>query len=113
MRARTAGTDSAKSVVSRILARSSAEWLANASCRDARSAVESIRRWQNAAGRGDYPAARRLLITADAGGSNGYRTRAWKTELAALAEQTGLEITVCHFPPGTQCRCLCGASSSW
>ena len=64
-------------------------------------AVESIRRWWNAAGRGDYPAARRLLITADAGGSNGYRTRAWKTELAALAAGTGLEITVCHFPPGT------------
>ena len=63
-------------------------------------AVESIRRWWNAAGRGDYPAARRLLITADAGGSNGYRTRAWKTELAALAAGTGLEITVCHFPAG-------------
>ena len=44
---------------------------------------------------------RRLLITADAGGSNGYRTRAWKTELAALAAETGLEITVCHLPPGT------------
>jgi hypothetical protein len=64
-------------------------------------AVESIRRWWNAAGRGDYPRARRLLITADAGGSNGYRTRAWKAELAALAVETGLEISVCHFPPGT------------
>ena len=64
-------------------------------------AVESIRRWWNAAGRGDYPRARRLLITADAGGSNGYRARAWKTELAALAAGTGLEITVCHLPPGT------------
>jgi hypothetical protein len=64
-------------------------------------AVESIRRWWNAAGRGDYPQARRLLITADAGGSNGYRARAWKTELAALAAETGLEITVCHLPPGT------------
>ena len=64
-------------------------------------AVESIRRWWKAAGRGDYPQARRLLITADAGGSNGYRTRAWKAELAALAVETGLEITVCHFPPGT------------
>jgi Rhodopirellula transposase DDE domain len=69
-------------------------------------AVESIRRWWNAAGSGDYPQARRLLITADAGGSNGYRTRAWKAGLAALAAETGLEITVCHFPPGTQCRCL-------
>jgi len=64
-------------------------------------AMESIRRWWNAVGRGDYPHARRLLITADAGGSNGYRARAWKTELAALAAETGLEITVCHFPPGT------------
>jgi transposase len=69
-------------------------------------AVESIRRWWNAAGSSAYPRARRLLITADAGGSNGYRTRAWKAGLAALAEQTGLEITCCHFPPGTQCRCL-------
>ena len=65
-------------------------------------AVESIRCWWQAAGRSEYPAARRLLITADAGGSNGYRTRAWKTELAALAEQTGLQITCCHFPPGTR-----------
>ena len=64
-------------------------------------AVESIRRWWNSRGRHDYPHARRLLITADAGGSNGYRTRTWKTELAALAAQTGLQISVCHFPPGT------------
>ena len=64
-------------------------------------AVETIRRWWNARGQLDYPAAGRLLVTADAGGSNGYRTRAWKTGLAALALQTGLEITVCHFPPGT------------
>jgi len=64
-------------------------------------AVESIRRWWKADGQGDYPLARRLLITADAGGSNGHRTRAWKAELAALAMETGLEITCCHFPPGT------------
>jgi hypothetical protein len=64
-------------------------------------AVESVRRWWNARGRADYPAAGRLLVTADAGGSNGYRTRAWKAGLAALAAETGLEITVCHFPPGT------------
>lgn len=64
-------------------------------------AVESVRRWWNTAGRAGYPDATRLLITADAGGSNGYRTRAWKTELATLALQTGLAITVCHFPPGT------------
>jgi transposase len=64
-------------------------------------AVESLRRWWHAVGGAAYPQARRLLVTADAGGSNGYRTRAWKSELAALAGQTGLEITVCHFPPGT------------
>ncbi|WP_329319114.1 MULTISPECIES: ISAzo13 family transposase [unclassified Streptomyces] len=64
-------------------------------------AVASIRRWWQARGRHDYPAATRLLITADAGGSNGYRTRAWKTELSALAAETGLDITVCHMPPGT------------
>jgi hypothetical protein len=64
-------------------------------------AVESIRRWWNGAGRDGYPQARGLLITADAGGSNGYRTRAWKTGLAALAAETGLAITVCHLPPGT------------
>src|SRR5947207_3691981 len=69
-------------------------------------AAESIRRWWKAAGQGEYPLARRLLITADAGGSNGYRTRAWKAELAALAAETGPEHTCCHFPPGTQCRCL-------
>ena len=64
-------------------------------------AVASLRRWWHAQGRAAYPAARRLLVTADAGGSNSYRTRAWKTELAALAAETGLAITVCHFPPGT------------
>ena len=55
-------------------------------------AVESIRRWWTTTGRHTYPTARRLLITADAGGSNGYRTRAWKTELAALAVESGLLI---------------------
>jgi transposase len=64
-------------------------------------AVEAIRRWWKTAGQGEYPLARRLLITADCGGSNGHRTRAWKAELAALAAETGLQITVCHFPPGT------------
>ena len=52
-------------------------------------------------GPGRLPARPRLLITADAGGSNGYRTRAWKAELAAFALETGLAVTVCHFPPGT------------
>jgi len=64
-------------------------------------AVESIRRWWKAMGQAAYPLARRLLITADAGGSNSYRTRAWKAELAAFALDTGLSVTVCHFPPGT------------
>jgi hypothetical protein len=64
-------------------------------------AVESIRRWWNQMGKARFPNAERLMITADAGGSNGYRLRAWKTELAALAAETGLRITVCHYPPGT------------
>lgn len=64
-------------------------------------AVESIRRWWHGQGQDSYPQATRLLITADAGGSNGYRTRAWKLELAHLAAETGLTITVCHLPPGT------------
>ncbi|MFJ1958744.1 ISAzo13 family transposase [Streptomyces microflavus] len=64
-------------------------------------AVESIRRWWPGQGQAAYPRATRLLITADAGGSNGYRTRAWKLELAQLAAETGLTITVCHLPPGT------------
>ncbi|MFF5781645.1 ISAzo13 family transposase [Streptomyces virginiae] len=64
-------------------------------------AVESIRRWWHGQGHAAYPQATRLLITADAGGSNGYRTRAWKLELARLAADTGLTITVCHLPPGT------------
>ncbi|MDT0616431.1 ISAzo13 family transposase [Streptomyces lancefieldiae] len=64
-------------------------------------AVESIRRWWRCRGSLDYPKASRLLITSDAGGSNGYRYRVWKSELAALAAETGLTIMVCHFPPGT------------
>jgi hypothetical protein len=64
-------------------------------------AVATIGRWWAMVGSAAYPKATRLLITADAGGSNGYRSRLWKLELAKLAERTGLEITVCHFPPGT------------
>ena len=64
-------------------------------------AVEAIRRWWNQMGHLRFPDADRLLITADAGGSNGYRVRAWKVELARLAAETGLRITVCHYPPGT------------
>ncbi len=64
-------------------------------------AVATIARWWQAVGRPAYPHATRLLICADGGGSNGYRTRLWKTELARLAAGTGLQITVCHLPPGT------------
>ena len=64
-------------------------------------AVATIGRWWAQMGRQRYPKATRLLICADAGGSNGYRIRAWKVELAKLAKETGLEITVAHFPPGT------------
>jgi hypothetical protein len=64
-------------------------------------AVESIRRWWNTVGKAAYPQRSRLLITADSGGSNGARLRLWKTELAGLAAETGLEITVLHLPPGT------------
>ena len=64
-------------------------------------AVASIRGWWRAEGRRLYLRARRLLITADAGGSNGWRLRLWKWELQRLADQTGLTLTVCHFPPGT------------
>jgi len=64
-------------------------------------AVESIRRWWHQMGRERFADATTLLITADAGGSNGYRVRAWKVELARLAQETGLTITVCHYPPGT------------
>jgi hypothetical protein len=64
-------------------------------------AVNTIHSWWNTTGKASYPGAPRLLVTADGGGSNGYRTRSWKTELAALAAETGLAITVCHLPPGT------------
>src|SRR5512132_626451 len=64
-------------------------------------AVATLRRWWEQAGRAAYPQADRLLVCADAGGSNGYRVRAWKTELARFAADSGLAITVCHFPPGT------------
>jgi hypothetical protein len=64
-------------------------------------AVESIRRWWKLDGRKTYPAARRLLICADAGGSNGNRLRAWKLNLQQMADQIRIPITVCHYPPGT------------
>jgi hypothetical protein len=64
-------------------------------------AVASIRDWWRTMGQPAYPEANQLLITADGGGSNGYRLRLWKTELQRLADETGLSITVCHLPPGT------------
>jgi hypothetical protein len=64
-------------------------------------AVESIRRWWRSMGRALYRGRKRLLITADAGGSNGPRVRLWKIELQKLANELGMEISVCHFPPGT------------
>jgi transposase len=64
-------------------------------------AVESIRCWCKEVGKQQYPLAKRLLITADGGGSNGSRVRLWKWELQQLADETALAITVCHFPPGT------------
>jgi hypothetical protein len=64
-------------------------------------AVNAIRTWWDTVGRERYPHSTRLLLTADCGGSNGNRLRAFKTELAAFAAGTGLQVTVCHFPPGT------------
>jgi hypothetical protein len=82
-------------------------------------AAESVRRWWGARGKDRYPHAARLLVTCDAGGSNGYRPRAWKAELARLAAETGLQITVCHFPPGTskwnkiEHRLFCHITRTW
>jgi len=64
-------------------------------------AVASLHRWWQVLGSGTYPQAERLLISADAGGSNGYRVRLWKLELQGWANATGLPVTVCHLPPGT------------
>jgi transposase len=64
-------------------------------------AVNAIRRWWQTMGQARYPNAKRLLITADGGGSNGTRLRLWKLELQRLADELGLAITVCHLPPGT------------
>ena len=82
-------------------------------------AVESIRRWWKRLGRRRYPHARRLLINADSGGSNGNRNRLWKVELQRLSNQIGLDIEVCHFPPGTskwnkiEHRLFCHVTRNW
>jgi len=64
-------------------------------------AVNAVRRWWDTMGQARYRGATTLLVTADAGGSNGYRNKLWKAELAQFAAETGLTITVCHYPPGT------------
>jgi hypothetical protein len=82
-------------------------------------AVASIRAWWFRMGRRAYPQSPALLITADCGGSNSYRARLWKTELQRLASETGLEISVCHFPPGTskwnkiEHRMFCHITENW
>jgi len=77
-------------------------WVSVGSDHDtAEFAVATLRRWWASVGRLAYPGASRLLICADSGGSNGYRVRLWKKELARFAHDTALQITVCHFPPGT------------
>jgi transposase len=82
-------------------------------------AVESIRRWWRQMGQEVYPQATELLITADAGGSNGYRIRLWKRALQQLSDELGLKISVCHFPPGTskwnkiEHRMFCHITRNW
>src|SRR5438105_8500940 len=66
----------------------------------AQFAVNAIRRWRDTMGGERYPRADRLMITADGGGSNGSRVRLWKVELQKFADETGLTIGVCHYPPG-------------
>jgi len=82
-------------------------------------AVESIRRWWNCMGKTAYPTATKLLVTADGGGSNGSRTRLWKVALQRLADDTGLSIQVCHYPPGTskwnkiEHKMFCHITQNW
>ena len=85
----------------------------------AQFAVNSIRRWLDVMGREQYPHANRLMITADGGGSNGSRARLFKVELQKLADETGLTLRVCHFPPGTskwnkiEHRLFCHITQTW
>jgi hypothetical protein len=82
-------------------------------------AVSSIRSWWLRMGKNLYPQARELLITADAGGSNSYRARLWKRELQKFADETGLTVKVCHFPPETskwnkiEHRMFCHITANW
>jgi Rhodopirellula transposase DDE domain len=92
---------------------------AGTSCGTAAFAVSALRLWWREQGAARYPGVRRLLVTCDAGGSSGYRCRLWKDQLARLAAETGLEITVCHFPPGTSKwnkighRLFCHITRTW
>jgi hypothetical protein len=89
------------------------------SCDTAAFAVNALRLWWQQEGSLRYPGAGKLLVTCDAGGSNGYTSRLWKHELAVLAAETGLEIAVCHFPPGTskwnkiEHRLFCHITRTW
>jgi len=82
-------------------------------------AVESIRRWWKEMGKPLYPKAQRLLITADCGGSNGYRVRLWRVQLQILADELAMAVEVCHFPPGTskwnkiEHRMFCHITQNW
>ena len=82
-------------------------------------AVNAIRRWYDVVGRGRYGNAERLLITADGGGSNGWRVQLWKLELQKLADETGLTSQVRHYPPGTskwnkiEHRMFCHITQTW
>ena len=82
-------------------------------------AVATLRRWWHQLGSEMYPGAKRLLVTADGGGSNGSRCRLWKLKLQEFADETGLRITVCHFPPGTskwnkiEHRMFCHITQNW
>src|SRR5271157_3568632 len=82
-------------------------------------AVNAVRRWHQVAGSVRYPTAERVLITADGGGSNGSRVRLWKLELQKLADETGLTLQVCHYPPGTskwnkiEHRMFCHITQTW
>jgi len=82
-------------------------------------ATETIRRWWRQMGSKAYPGARELLILADGGGSNGSRTKLWKVSLQRLADETGMAISVCHYPPGTskwnkiEHRMFCHITENW
>lgn len=95
-------------------------WVSVGVARDtAQFAVSSIRNWWWHMGQKVYPHAQELLITADAGGSNGYRVKLWKRELQKLANETGLRLGICHFPPGTskwnriEHRMFCHITANW